>query len=225
MFDKIRRQASRAVKRAVGDAVEDAAEKETRKHVSKAEAQAKEQMAKAYKDVKGKKISGKMYSDYEKFSKDWEKSANEPEQSVLFFLIAAYNYSKNPKIGEPMATLILSTKHNQKDSSSPSGYKLGPTNKQLLNHMQEDINIAKSYLGAKYDEDYKFDEKKIQMEHLYTEETDSSGKYVKVFIKSGGKDLPTPVGLGKNKHGQWKITEFSSIATGCRKSVSEEGDF
>ncbi|HUU77689.1 MAG TPA: hypothetical protein VMX55_05045 [candidate division Zixibacteria bacterium] len=225
MFDKIRRSASKAVKRVVGDAVEDAAEKETRKQVSKVETQYKEESAKAFKEMKAKKIPGKLFKDFGKFKGAWEKNADEPEQSVLFLLIAAYNYCKNPKIGEPMATLILSNKHNQKSSSSPSGYVLGPTNKELLKHMAEDINIAKSYLGANYEDDYKFNEDKIAMDLLGVQPEDETGKYVKVFIKSGGKDMPTPVGLARNKDGQWKITEFSSIATGCRKPSSVEDDF
>ena len=58
---------------------------------------------------------------------------------------------------------------------------------------------------------------------LLTVDTDE--KYSKLFIQSGGKDLPTPVALAKNKDGQWKITEFSSIATGCRKPATVEDDF
>ena len=52
-----------------------------------------------------------------------------------------------------------------------------------------------------------------------------SDKVVKAIIQSTGKDFPTPVTLAKNKHGQWKVTEFSSIATGCKKPASEEDDF
>lgn len=222
----MRRKATRAVKRAVGDAVEDAAEKEARKQVSKAEAHYKkeydETVKKAMKNAKAKSIAGKMITDFKEFQKSWEKDADKPEQSVYHFLIATYNYCKNPKIGEPMATIILSKKHNVKDTSSPSNLKLGPTNKRLLEHMREDLNIAKSYLGAKYTEDYKFNEKKPTMSLLAVEEDE---KYANVVIQSGGKDLPTPVALAKNNSGQWKITEFSSIATGCRKPASVEGDF
>ena len=217
MFDKIRRKATRAVKRAVGDAVEDEAERQVNKQVSKAKNQAQESIRKA-----AKKIPVKMISDFDKFQKSWEKEADKPEQSVLHFLIACYNYSKDPKIGEPMATVILSKKHNTKDSSSPTGLKLGPTNKRLMEYARRNPNITKSYLGANYKDDYKFSESKMSMALLSVED---DGKYAKIFIQSGGKDLPTPVQLAKNKNGQWKITEFSSIVTDCRKSESDEGDF
>jgi len=48
---------------------------------------------------------------------------------------------------------------------------------------------------------------------------------LKIFIDSGGKDMDTPVQLRENSSGQWKMTEYSSICTGIRKTVEEEGDF
>ncbi|MFW9923548.1 MAG: DUF6935 domain-containing protein [Candidatus Thorarchaeota archaeon] len=231
MFDKIRRSASRAVKRAVGDAVEDEAERQVDRQVDKARSKVQSDIdesvdktvSSATKGMKvQKKITGSLITDFDKFKQSWEKKATEPEESVFHFLMAAYNYCKDPKIGEPMVTLILSKKHNQEDPSSPSGLRLGPTNKGLMNHMREDINIAKSYLGGNYKDDYKFDEKKLAMDLLVVKD---EGKYANVIIQSGGKDNPTPVTLAKNKDNQWKITEFSSIATGCRKPSSKEDDF
>ncbi len=227
MFDKIRRKASRAVKKVVRDSAEDASEKEAKKAISKAESEAQENsdrtVAKQYGGMKvSKKITGTMITDFDKFKKSWEKNASDPAQSVFHLLIAAYNYCLDPEIGDPMATVVLSKKHNQKDASTLTGLKLGKSNRYLFKHMAEDINIVKSYLGANYKDDYKFNEKKLAMSLLTF---NSDGKYGKLFIQSGGKDNPTPNQVGKNKNGQWKIIEFSSIATGCRKPASEEDDF
>ena len=227
MFDRLRRKATRAVKRAMGDAVDDAVEKESRKVVHKYQSQAEEEMRKAdvakYKGKKiSKKITGTLIADYDAFEKSWKKNASDPVQSVFHFCMAAYNYCKDPDVGEPMTTLILSKKHNLQSSSLPSGYKLGKTNKYLMEHMRENINIAKSYLGGDYQEDYKFDEKKLSMS-LITAETDD--KHGAVVIQSGGKHYPTPIKIAKNKDGHWKVIEFSSLATGCRPPASAEDDF
>ena len=230
MFDRLRKKATRAVKRAAGDAVEDEAEKQTKKQIDKHRSAAQgeydksvEHSFRGMKEQK-KKISGVMITDFKKFKASWEKNASDPAQSIFHFLIAAYNYSvKDKAIGDAMATVILSKKHNLDDPSSPSGLKLGPTNKTLLKYMRNDPNIVKSYLGAEYKEDYKFNESKPKMAFLgFVPEGE---KRLKAIIQSTGKDFPTPVGLAKNKHGQWKITEFSSIATGCKKPASEEDDF
>ncbi|MCG3253243.1 MAG: hypothetical protein KAX09_05295 [Candidatus Heimdallarchaeota archaeon] len=230
MFDRLRRKATRAVKRAAGDAVEDEAEKQTKKQIDKHRSAAQgeydksvEHSFRGMKEQK-KKISGVMITDFKKFKASWEKNASDPAQSIFHFLIAAYNYGvKDKAIGDAMATVILSKKHNLDDPSSPSGLKLGPTNKTLLKYMRNDPNIVKSYLGAEYKEDYKFNESKPKMAFLgFVPEGE---KRLKAIIQSTGKDFPTPVGLAKNKHGQWKITEFSSIATGCKKPASEEDDF
>ena len=230
MFDRLRKKATRAVKRATGDAVEDEAEKQTKKQIDKHRSAAQDEYDKSaehsFRGMKEqkKKISGVMITDFKKFKASWEKNASDPAQSIFHFLIAAYNYSvKDKAIGDAMATVILSKKHNLDDPSSPSGLKLGPTNKTLLKYMRNDPNIVKSYLGAEYKEDYKFNESKPKMAFLgFVPEGE---KRLKAIIQSTGKDFPTPVGLAKNKHGQWKITEFSSIATGCKKPASEEDDF
>ena len=230
MFDRLRKKATRAVKRAAGDAVEDEAEKQTKKQIDKHRSAAQgeydksvEHSFRGMKEQK-KKITGEMITDFKKFKASWEKNASDPAQSIFHFLVAAYNYSvKDKAIGDAMATIILSKKHNLDDPSSPSGLKLGPTNKTLLKYMRNDPNIVKSYLGAEYKEDYKFNESKPKMAFLgFVPEGE---KRLKAIIQSTGKDFPTPVGLAKNKHGQWKITEFSSIATGCKKPASEEDDF
>lgn len=230
MFDRLRKKATRAVKRAAGDAVEDEAEKQTKKQIDKHRSAAQDEYDKSaehsFRGMKEqkKKISGGMITDFKKFKASWEKNASDPAQSIFHFLIAAYNYSvKDKAIGDAMATVILSKKHNLDDPSSPSGLKLGPTNKTLLKYMRNDTNIVKSYLGAEYKEDYKFNESKPKMAFLgFVPEGE---KRLKAIIQSTGKDFPTPVGLAKNKHGQWKITEFSSIATGCKKPASKEDDF
>lgn len=230
MFDRLRKKATRAVKRAAGDAVEDEAEKQTKKQIDKHRSAAQDEYDKSvehsFRGMKEqkKKITGEMITDFKKFKASWEKNASDPAQSIFHFLVAAYNYSaKDKAIGDAMATVILSKKHNLEDPSTPSGLKLGPTNKTLLKYMRNDPNIVKSYLGAEYKEDYKFTETKPKMAFLgYVPEGE---KRLKAIIQSTGKDFPTPVGLAKNKHGQWKITEFSSIATGCKKPASEEDDF
>ncbi len=230
MFDRLRKKATRAVKRAAGDAVEDEAEKQTKKQIDKHRSAAQDEYDKSvehsFRGMKEqkKKITGEMITDFKKFKASWEKNASDPAQSIFHFLVAAYNYSvKDKAIGDAMATVILSKKHNLEDPSTPSGLKLGPTNKTLLKYMRNDPNIVKSYLGAEYKEDYKFTESKPKMAFLgYVPEGE---KRLKAIIQSTGKDFPTPVGLAKNKHGQWKITEFSSIATGCKKPASEEDDF
>ncbi|NHJ47522.1 MAG: hypothetical protein FK733_07030 [Asgard group archaeon] len=223
MFDKIRRKATRAVKRAVGDKVEDEAEKQVKKTISKHEDEVKKHTFRGMVSDE-KTIKGEMITDFDKFKSNWEKDAKDPAQSVFYLLMAAYNYcSKDKKIGEAMATVVLSKKHNNDAPGSLSGLKFGKTNKYLFDQMLEDENIAKSYLGADYEEEYKFNENKLKMQFMgVVPETD---KNVKAIIQSSGKDFPTPVTLAKNKHGQWKVTEFSSIATGCKTIASIEEDF
>ncbi|MBN1328898.1 MAG: hypothetical protein JXA54_05440 [Candidatus Heimdallarchaeota archaeon] len=238
MFDKIKRTIKRGINNAVEDEVDRQVDRQVDKATYKVQSEIDESIdgavdksyegmkssaMKGAKMAKSKTITGSMITDFNKFNDAWEKNAGDPAQSVFYFAIATYNYSvKDVEIGDAMATVILSKKHNEKADFSPSGLKLGPTNRSLFKHMRENPNIAKSYLGANYKNDYKFDEKKLTMLVLTVT---SDEKEANVVIQSGGKDFPTPIALAKNKSGQWKITEFSSFATGVRKSSSVEDDF
>ena len=231
MFDKMRRKASRAAKRVTGIAVEDEAERQTEKQISKVRSDYQASIDKTVEQhafrgqvTDKRKVKGEMITHFMKFKSAWEKKADDPAESVFFLLIAAYNYCSNDKaIGEAMATVILSKKFNDEDSSSPSGLKFGKTNRYLFEQMRDDEHIAKSYLGADYTKDYKFDADKPNMQFIGV--VPEGDKQVKAIIQSSGKDYPTPVTLAKNKFGQWKITEFSSIATGCKIIKSIEEDF
>ena len=46
----------------------------------------------------------------------------------------------------------------------------------------------------------------------------------KIFIQSGGKDMPSPVSLRRNNQGIWKLFEFSSLYTGV-KPDHDQRDF
>ncbi|TFF84821.1 hypothetical protein EU523_01150 [Candidatus Heimdallarchaeota archaeon] len=223
MLDWIRRKIRRLLGREVRSQKRKAKSKVRRKVRQEATSQAR----KAIQQKHAKAISGKMFKSFEAFKKSWEKNASDPIQSVYHFLIGAYNYLQDKQLGEEMLTLVLSTKHNKKDKSSASGFRLGPSNKRLIGELMKDENIIKSYLGGTYEKDYEdFNEKKPVMQYLYTREDEAQkDKYLSIFIQSGGKDLPTPVSLGKNNEGQWKVVEFSSVSTGCRKPMSEEGNF
>ncbi|MHA1211423.1 MAG: DUF6935 domain-containing protein, partial [Candidatus Heimdallarchaeota archaeon] len=178
---------------------------------------------KGAKSARSKLIKGSMITDFKKFKSAWEKHADDPAQSVFYLVIAALNYSVDDKVlGDAMATIPLAKTHNEKVEFTPSGLKLGPSNRKLFQYMRNDPNIAKSYLGADYTNDYAFNAKKLEMKVLAT--VIDSGQ-ASVIIQSGGKDNPTPIKLAENKNGQWKVIEFSSLATGVRKPSSVAGDF
>lgn len=52
----------------------------------------------------------------------------------------------------------------------------------------------------------------------------NDGSTCKIFIRSGGKSMSTPVQLAKNNAGVWKLKEFSSIYTGVQPD-HDKGDF
>jgi len=168
------------------------------------------------------KVTKKMITSFSKFKSEWEKEAGKPENNIMYYLIAALNIEKDPDLADAMMTVVVSKRDCIEDAGSPSGQKLGRSAKYFVGQFKQNKNIARSYVGGTYKNGYKFNKDNLVMTVTKKQE---HGKGLKIFIDSGGKDMDTPVQLQQNNAGQWKLTEFSSIATGVRKTVEEEGDF
>ncbi len=168
------------------------------------------------------KVTKSMITSFSKFKSEWEKDAGKPEDAIMYYLIAALNIEKDPELADAMMTVVVSKRHCVESGSSPSGLKLGTTSRYGIGQFQNNRNIARSYVGGTNTNSYKFDKSNLTMTVVKKEE---KGKGLKIFIQSGGKDMPTPVSLEKNSSGQWKLTSYSSIYTGVKKTVEEEGDF
>jgi len=167
-------------------------------------------------------ITKSMITSFSKFKSEWEKDSGKPENSIMYYLIAALNIEKDPKLADAMMTVVVSKKDSMDDGGSPSGLKLGKSAKYYIGQFKKNKNIARSYVGGTNTNKYKISNSSLTMTVVKKEK---QAKGVKIFIQSGGKDLPTPVYLQGNSAGQWKLTNYSSICTGVKKTIEEEGDF
>ena len=168
------------------------------------------------------KVTKSMITSFPKFKSEWEKDSGKPENTIMYYLIAALNVEKDPDLADAMMTVVVSSRDCVKDGGSPSGLKLGTSAKYFIGQFQNNVNIARSYVGGTNTNNYKYSKTALTMTVVSKQDT---AKGVKIFIQSGGKDLPTPLQLAKNNDGQWKLTNYSSICTGVKKTVEEEGDF
>ncbi|NMC03892.1 MAG: hypothetical protein GYA24_01710 [Candidatus Lokiarchaeota archaeon] len=171
-----------------------------------------------------KKVNGPLVSDFEEFKAQWEAKASDPEQSVFYFLMAAYHYAQGDKDkGEWMATLILPKTHLLPDNRSPTGFKLNfMGDGYFMEHMAESPRIVNSYLGGSPENNYEIDTNNLVM-HIVSE--GSNAESVTIHIQSAGKDFSSPCNLRKNNSGQYKLFQIGSIATGVQKTEQEKGDF
>ncbi|MBD3188111.1 hypothetical protein GF325_14840 [Candidatus Bathyarchaeota archaeon] len=158
---------------------------------------------------------------------DWkalfEELSKTPTGTIEFIIRGVILAETDKDLADQVLAFAFPKGDNTEDQSSISGYRLRKKgNGYYMGQFAKDKNIIRSYGGASYKNGYSFDPDNIKI--TVTKE-DIGEKEAKIFIKSGGKDNPTPVKLKKNKHGQWKLfTGFSSMATGVRK-IKDEGDF
>jgi hypothetical protein len=167
-------------------------------------------------------VTKAMITSFKKFKGAWEKDAGDPENTIMYYLIAALNIPKNKDLAEDMMTVVVSKKHCVQDHKSPTGLRLGRSAKYYLDHFAENPHSAPSYVGGSWQNNYEFSKSKLTLTIV---RKGKHGKGVKIFVESGGRDNPVPCQLQKNSSGQWKLTEYSSFCMDVRPTAEEEGDF
>jgi len=152
--------------------------------------------------------------DTSEFRERWENEWNSSEEgAVRAFLIGVIEYLEDPAEGGRMVAMTLPDHYLREDGS--------PGRDAFLEYFANNGgNAAKSYLGGSPENgySYSYDHPIEVLEQSERGETES-----KIFIQSGGKDLPSPVHLRRNANGAWKLFNVSSLATGVRRADS--GDF
>ncbi len=168
----------------------------------------------------------KMITSFSEFKSEWEKDAGSPEESIMYYLIAALNAEEDPKLSEAMMSVVIAEWHCIEDGSFPSGFKLDDIAKNCLGHFRGNKNIARSYIGGTSENNYQIDRGKLTMT-VMSEDRDDLG-LTTIHIKSGGRDESTALQVAKNKSGQWKLTNYISICRdvkNCYESNSEIMDW
>ncbi len=166
-------------------------------------------------------VTKALCTDFETFKSGWEKDAAKPENTIMYYLMAALNIERDIALADAMMTVVVTKDHTVEDAKSPSGLRLAYGSRYYVEQFRKDPNIARSYVGGSPDNDYKYSADALR---LTVAKVEPKGEdTVKIFIVSGGKDMPTPVTLARNKNNQWKLVEYSSICTGVKKPKT--GDF
>jgi len=146
--------------------------------------------------------------NYEEFQEKWQSEWSGTELGAIrAFLIGVLEYLRDEDEGSRMVALTMPGSSLKADGS--------PGRDAFLEYFANDSgNSAKSYLGGTPDNGYSFDyDHPIEMlPNSAPGETRS-----KIFIQSGGKDLPTPVHLRREEDGSWRVSNVSSMATGVKR--------
>jgi hypothetical protein len=152
----------------------------------------------------------------------WASEGKTPEGSVRCLLIAALETVKeNNREGRKMWGMVL-----------PKNYVDGKgepdqTQRLAIDQFSRQVKgtsfkggIAASYLGGTPENGYTYSYgNKVEVDARQSRIGDEEAK---LFVRSGGKDNPSPVILKKNKDGYWKIFEYSSLFTGVKPIKSND---
>lgn len=146
--------------------------------------------------------------DFTEFSEKWDSLWSRTEDGAIrAFLIGVIEYLEDPEKGGRMVALTMPDHYLNTDGT--------PGRDAFLEYFMNDGgSAAMSYLGGTPENGYVYDyDHPIRI----LEQSDRGDIESKIFIQSGGKDLPSPVHLKRNDSGQWKLFNVSSLATGVKK--------
>eukprot|EP01090_Pellita_catalonica_P020570 TRINITY_DN741_c0_g1_i2.p1 TRINITY_DN741_c0_g1~~TRINITY_DN741_c0_g1_i2.p1 ORF type:complete len:131 (-),score=19.44 TRINITY_DN741_c0_g1_i2:21-413(-) len=129
-------------------------------------------------------------------------------------------------------TLVHSTK-SLDQAGTLSGYKFRMSDNEGVKRLLRNKNIGRSYAGGTDQNNYAIDlnnfENNIMLNKTYSANRQGANfpqqGQAKFFVHSGGADSPRPITLACNNSGTWKVTSWSSITSGVKKSAQEAGDF
>lgn len=159
---------------------------------------------------------------FDAFKQMWDVEGRTPEGATKCLLVAVLETVKenNPE-GPRMWGLVL-----PKDQVDGSG-KPDSSQRLAISQFERQVKgtsfrggIAASYLGGTNQNGYKCSYSNgVTVDNTQTRRGDSQ---VKLFVRSGGKDNPSPVLLKKNAEGYWKVFEYSSLFTGVKPVESKD---
>lgn len=146
--------------------------------------------------------------------------------AVKYLIDCLYVYQKGDDKALGFLGYVLSKNDLQENKQAPSGFVPSNSSLSLIKRIRAPTNQhgIVSLMGGTWEKDYK-DAKPDAYELPITKE-DVYGQDNRVFLKSGGRDNPYPIGLRQNASGQWKITNgLSTMVMDVRKPKSAVDDF
>jgi len=167
-----------------------------------------------------------MFESLEAFQEAAKKEMKSPEGSLKMLVGALMTIETDVKLASSMLTQLVSKKDVVVDKKSPTGTKLNPAFRRLVDNLKFKPNVAKSYAGGTAENGYQCDIENIKPNILKNQCVIEEDK-AKLVVKSGGKDSPTPLKLAINNEGLWKIPgsgNLSSMTTGVKKPAVDPKD-
>lgn len=178
-------------------------------------------------------------ADFAGFKAKFEQQATTPRGAARMLFEALINGLADPPNAEAYLTLVLRSDELSPSASSPTGYVLGATGKFMLQQLQAKPQIVYSYVGATPEQNYQ-NWSRTALQLSVPEQGNVAGQIVvdntvekdgattgKLYVRSSGKDTPTPINMDRNNQGLWKIqtSSLGNLATGVKAATGSSGDF
>lgn len=168
---------------------------------------------------------------YQHFDLRYRSVAGDPRAVVRLFVDAMLALERDAPAATQAMVRMCSTRHLDPAPGEPSGHRFRASEVEACRRLLRSPNIARSYAGGHHQHDYALDATapRVTLDESYSARAQGvdypQPGEAKLFVASGGADLPRPITLARNASGEWKVTNFSSLTTGVRPPASARGDF
>lgn len=166
------------------------------------------------------------------FQSEFATQSKTPQGAVRMLFKALVELENDQAVAEQLLGFVINGQQLEADADSPSGYRFVPASRFMLDQIRNRPNTIRSYIGGTPERDYaNFDRVNLPLDfpadnsmvgsiRIDNSAEDEGAGIGRIYIKSAGKDEPTPINMAKNGRGEWKIdlSSLSSIATGVKSA-------
>jgi hypothetical protein len=166
----------------------------------------------------------------EVYVRELETAAQTPEGALRMLFRALLHLERDPRGAEQLLAHSFNGKQLYRDERAPSGWDVGNSVRFLLQQLQRNPNIVRSYLGGTPERGYTdFDAENLPLlihpdgavvggVRCVNTLQPPRGDQGQLPLQSRGKDLPTIIYAERNPRGLWKIDtrSLSNVATGVK---------
>lgn len=143
----------------------------------------------------------------------YDAAAGDSDEVLLLFMNSLLLIEEDQVAGYAAAAYMSRPNDQWQDPDGPTGVKPSQMASEGLGRVAKSPEVVRSYTGGAGSGYTMADPENIEL--TIKETRDTSDDSVKYFIRSAGKDNPSPVAM-RRENGKWYIDEWSSIQGGVR---------
>lgn len=173
--------------------------------------------------VNGGEIAAARINTVDEFVTAYEAACKADPDTVIVLILNAYVNLETDRDGAyAMIGLVSAGSAATADGNSPTGFMPSRAAHYYVSLIEHSPQIARSYVGGRLEDgnEYPMADPETLTVTISRCEVKDAETQLKYFVKSNGKDMPTPMLLVRDSADEpWKLDSIGSVATDVRREL------